>query len=56
MAPIRLTLAQVATEYGALAARDAFLTVKNVVASSGTEILLIGGAVLVALYVLTRWM
>jgi hypothetical protein len=40
MAPIRLTLAQAATEYGALAARDAFVTATNVVASSGTEILL----------------
>lgn len=47
-------LAQVAVEYGALTARDFFLTVKQQVTAVGSGTLLIGGATLLGLVLLLR--
>jgi hypothetical protein len=56
MSPNPPILAQVASEYGVLAARDFAVTVGNLISTSGTEIILIAAAVLGGLYLLTRLM
>jgi hypothetical protein len=47
-------LSQAATEYGALAARDAFLTVKQQISSFGATELAIAVAAAVGLYLLVK--
>lgn len=54
MSAISAMLAQVAVEYGALAARDMFLTVKQQVTEIGSGTLLIAGAAAVGLLLLLR--
>jgi hypothetical protein len=56
MTGTRYLLAQVAAEYGVLIARDALAVVRNLVSTSGTEIVLICLGILAVLYILTRLM
>jgi hypothetical protein len=56
MADVRVFFAQAAAEYGVLIARDGFAVVRNLMSTSGTEILLIGLGILAVLYALTRLM
>lgn len=54
MSSTALILTQAATEYGALAARDAFLTVKQQVMSFGATELAIAVAAAIGLYLLVK--